>query len=191
MLAAVDAKLDAANATNASLTQQVATLTKEKEAARRAAPRRSLRQGRRARSGRRRRHAKSATTEQAAEHSRNSSTSTRAPPPPPSANRPPAGQPQALESDKVALRRQVDTTATKATQLRTQVASLKEQVAAKPAYPDYSARVKELEGVLAESDRKLAAAANAKPANPDLSGKVAELENQLAAAKSAPRLTPT
>jgi AraC-like DNA-binding protein len=42
-----------------------------------------------------------------------------------------------LESDKASLRRQAETASSEAAQLRTQVASLKEQVSAKPAAPSW------------------------------------------------------
>lgn len=87
-----------------------------------------------------------------------------------------------LESDKAALRRQVDAASTEANQLRTQVATLKTQAAAikppAPTYPDLSGKIAELEAALA--------AKPAAPAYPDLSGRVAELETALAARPAAP-----
>ncbi len=109
-----------------------------------------------------------------------------------------------LESDKVSLRRQTESAGTEATQLRTQVASLKEQLStlssvadhakqevatltkakedkpaapSAPAYPNLSGRVAELEAALA--------AKPAAPAYPDLSGRVTELEHELAAVRAA------
>ena len=84
-----------------------------------------------------------------------------------------------LESDKASLRRQADSAGTEAGQLRTQVATLKEQLAAKPAaptYPDLSGRVAQLEAALQ--------AKPGAPAYPDLSGRVAELESAYTAAST-------
>ena len=82
-----------------------------------------------------------------------------------------------LESDKVSLRRQAESAGTESTQLRSQVATLKEQLSAKPvaaaapSYPDLSGKVAVLEASLA--------AKSSAPAYPDLSAKVAELEGSL------------
>ena len=87
-----------------------------------------------------------------------------------------------LESDKVSLRRQAENAGTEAAQLRTQVATLKEQLAAKPAapsFPDLRERVAQL-----ESD--LVTARASAPAYPDLRSRVTELETQLAAKPAAP-----
>ncbi len=87
-----------------------------------------------------------------------------------------------LESDKTSLRRQAESAGTEAAQLRTQVASLKEQLAVKPtaaaAYPDLRSRVTILEADLVTAKELLAAKSTA-PVYPDLSGKVAELETSL------------
>ncbi len=72
--------------------------------------------------------------------------------------------------------------------LTTRVAELETALAAKPAapsYPDLSGRVTELEGSLAATKQQLAAKPAA-PAYPDLSGKVAELQTALAAKPAAP-----
>ena len=87
-----------------------------------------------------------------------------------------------LESDKAALRRQVDTMTTEAAQGRTPVAALK--APATPTYPDLSGKVVELEAQLATA-RKLAAEKPAAPSYPDLSGRVNELEAAVAAAGTA------
>ncbi|MFZ5497087.1 MAG: LysM peptidoglycan-binding domain-containing protein [Verrucomicrobiota bacterium] len=90
-----------------------------------------------------------------------------------------------LESDKAALRRQAETAGNEAAQLRTQIASLREQVAAKPStpsWPDLRARVAELEAGLARANIDLSAEASAKA---DLRSRVAELETALTAAKNA------
>ncbi len=108
-----------------------------------------------------------------------------------------------LESDKVSLRRQAENAGTEAGQLRTQVAALKEQLAAKPAapagptYPDLSGKVAELASALAakasiadSAKQEVAALTKAKeakpaaPAYPDLSGRVAELESAFTAAST-------
>ncbi|HEX2860172.1 MAG TPA: LysM peptidoglycan-binding domain-containing protein, partial [Lacunisphaera sp.] len=98
-----------------------------------------------------------------------------------------------LESEKAALRRQVETADSETTQLRAQFASLKEQAPAKPAYPDLSGKVTELQGQLAAASaeagrakQEIAAltkaaetAKAAAPAYPDLSDKVAALNDEL------------
>ena len=88
-----------------------------------------------------------------------------------------------LESDKTALRRQVDAATAETGQLRTQVAGLKmQQVAVKPAapaYPDFSGKVNELEAQV-NSLQAAVAAKPAAPSYPDLSGRVRELESNLA-----------
>jgi len=86
-----------------------------------------------------------------------------------------------LESDKASLRRQAESAGTEAAQLRTQVSTLKEQLAAKPVaatYPDLRGRVTDLETDLAAA-KQAVAAKPAAPAYPDLSAKVAELETTL------------
>ncbi|SDS01699.1 LysM peptidoglycan-binding domain-containing protein [Opitutus sp. GAS368] len=110
-----------------------------------------------------------------------------------------------LESDKVALRRQVDAATAESNQLRTQVATLKAQTVgikpAAPAYPDLSGKVAELQAALAakpaapsypdlsgrvsELEAALTTARNAAPAYPNLSDKVSELETKLAASAAA------
>ena len=66
-----------------------------------------------------------------------------------------------LESDKAALRRQVDAATSESNQLRTQVAALKTQAAAPrnlaPAYPDLSGKVTELEAALAATNQHASA----------------------------------
>jgi len=91
-----------------------------------------------------------------------------------------------LESDKISLRRQAESAGTEAGQLRTQVATLKEQLSAKspapaaPTYPDLSAKVAELEAQLVKTREPVT------PAYPDLSGRVRELESALAARPASP-----
>ena len=86
-----------------------------------------------------------------------------------------------LESDKVSLRHQAESAGTETAQLRTQVATLKDQLSAKPAaagYPDLRGRVTGLEADLVTA-KQLLAAKSAGPAYPDLTTKVGELETSL------------
>jgi chromosome segregation ATPase len=92
-----------------------------------------------------------------------------------------------LESEKASLRRQIDSSAADATQLRSQIAALKHQLAEKPTapvYPDLRGKVAGLEDELATA-RQALAAKPAAPAYPDLSSQVAELETQLADTRQA------
>lgn len=92
-----------------------------------------------------------------------------------------------LESDKASLRRQIDASSADAAQLRSQVATLKGQLAEKPAapaHPDLRGKVAELESELATARQTLAAKPTV-PDYPDLSGRVTELETQLADARQA------